>query len=250
MNARTALLVLIAAFGLSVLLPVEPGRAQAPERTAEPGGVENGPTLEPAAQATADARDAAWLDEYESRSLHDYRVAYLIAPDASLGTPFMAADVIAESLGAVIFHTWDDFAADNEQSPFQFILFHDSIYDEVDLEWTQWAYRNQRMLVGIGTPFDHYVEITGERCQKDPNPHRATVAHTYVILFTYTWIYNDERQRVEIDPEAVECGSRHPSVHSRTASLMHGGGSFPLTSEEFLGSLVGRLRLRSLDYYP
>ena len=223
--------------------------AQQPVPTPEPGAVLNPPTLEPSVLATAQANEQAWQAEFESRSPFDFYIAYLIAPDAALGSELMSEQSFIDTFGAKVFHSWNAFAEQNELTPFQIVMIHGSAYDFLDLDWTRWAYRNQVILVGVGTSFEHYIEITGDRCVKDPNPSLADRAQLQIMTFTYSWIYKDESRRTQIDPaDLASCENRVQPVDSSLASVMHGRGSFLLDGPEWLNVLVGQLMGDSIYY--
>jgi hypothetical protein len=223
--------------------------AQQATPIAEPGAVLNVPTIEPAIQATADALEAAWIADYESRSIFDLRVAYLIGFDAMPEESVMSETSFAETLGAVVVHTWDDLIVENDREAFQIVLVHDSAYDQLDTEWTQYAYRNQVILVGIGMPFEHHVEMTGDRCLKEPNPHLADEAEDWVLLFAYSAQYKDESQRVPLDPSAfTSCRGRPPVVGETYDGVMHGSLNYPLTEPEHVDGFANALVLKAMYY--
>jgi hypothetical protein len=129
------------------------------------------------------------------------------------------------------------------------VLVHDSVYDQLDTEWTQYAYRNQVILVGIGMPFEHHVEMTGDRCLKEPNPHLADEAEDWVLLFTYSVQYKDESQRVPLDPSAfTSCRGKPPVVGETYGGVMHGNLNYPLTGPEHLDGLADALVLKAMYY--
>lgn len=251
MNSSPAHRRLMCLFAFLFMFTVSSFSAIAQQATpiAEPGAVPNAPTLEPAAEATAQALEAAWIADYESRSIFDLRVAYLIGTNAAIENDVMSAEAFNETLGAVIVHTWDEFIAENDREAFQIVLVHDSAYDQLDTEWTQYAYRNQVILVGIGMPFEHHVEMTGDRCLKEPNPHLADEADDWVLLFTYSVQYKDESQRVLLDPSAfTSCRGKPPVVGETYDGVMHGNLNYPLTEPEHVDGFANVLVLEAMYY--
>lgn len=129
------------------------------------------------------------------------------------------------------------------------MLVHDSAYDQLDTEWTQYAYRNQVILVGIGMTFEHYLELTGDRCLKEPNPHLADEAGEWVLLFTYSVQYKDESQRIQLDPAAfISCRGRPPVVGETYEGVMHGSLNWPLTKTENLDGFADALVIKAMYY--
>lgn len=149
-----------------------------------------------AAQADAAARlsviEAEWQREFDRRRPTDFRVAYLIAPQALPAESPLSSENVASTTGAQIFGDWKAFAAQNEEQPFQIVLIHESMVDQVDVAVTQAAYRSQTLLMGVGVSFPQWVEITGDFCAEEPNPAYRQLADEMILMFSYVYEVSDE----------------------------------------------------------
>lgn len=166
----------------------------------EPSGAvtTSGPS-DPETQAVAAAAEEFWAREMESRNIFDFNIAYLISKDTVAPDVIESEQSLSHMIGAQPFYTWETFTAANELTPFQIILIHDSFYEQVEVEFTRHAYRHQVVLIGIGMPFEHLVEITGDYCQTEPNPAYRDQAHEFVLFFTYAVTLEDERYREQVN---------------------------------------------------
>lgn len=162
------------------------------------GAVTTSQPADPEASAAA-AAEAAWLHEMMSRNIFDFNIAYLVKEGTVSADLIESEGSLNRMLGAQPFYSWEAFANQNEQTPFQIILIHESFYDQVDVEFTRHAYRHQVILIGVGMPFEHLVEITGDRCRKNPNPHVQELASEMILFFTYTVFLEDEQYRNHVN---------------------------------------------------
>jgi len=181
----------------------------------------------------ADAREAAYYAALEAKlaatSIFDYSIAYLVKQEAVLSDSVVSEVFLTTTIGAQPFHSWDEFVAQNDQLPFQLILIHDSFYDQVDTAFTQNAYRNQVIIIGIGMPFEHVVEVTGDRCQMNPNPQlKQEEAKDWVMYFTYSLVLEDSRYREVVNEAAVEKCRGNFDTGESFVDLRHGITHFPI----------------------
>lgn len=223
--------------------------AQDPIPTPAPGAVLHPPTIEPSVLATAQANEQAWQTEFESRSPFDFYIAYLIAPDAVLGSELMSEQSFIDAFGAQVFHSWDAFAAQNALTPFQIVMIHGSAYEFLDLDWTRWAYRNNILLVGVGVRFEQLVEITDDRCEKMPNPfYMKDQFSVWILIFTYTVALDDESYRDHVDhTQLVACNDDY-EVGNSYVQVTKGTTNFPLRRPDFLELFVGNIVGATMDY--
>ena len=222
--------------------------AQEQPQPTEPGGVPDAPTLEPEVQATADALEAEWEQKYESRNIFDYYIAYLIGPDATEPDHYISAQAVEAEMGAVIFHSWDEFIAQNDMHPFQIILLHGSMIDQIDTEWTQLAYRNRVILVGMAMPYDEYVDITGDRCLYEPNPHLAEFIDRTAIIFSYAVHLENESLRPIIDEHELQLCSEDYDFPDEPYLVVHGLGMDIFSEIQSIMFLSNRLLIETMDY--
>jgi len=178
----------------------------------------------------ADAREAAYYAALEAQlaatSIFDFSIAYLVKQEAVLSDSVVSEVFLTTTIGAQPFHSWDEFVAQNDQLPFQIILIHDSFYDQVDTAFTQNAYRNQVIIIGIGMPFEHLVEIAGDKCQSNPNPHLAKDADERILYFTYSLILEDAAYRDSVNEAVIDECKNNFDTGETTASLMRGTSNF------------------------
>ncbi len=116
-------------------------------------------------------------------------------------------------------------------------MLHSSLYDEIDTEWTQWAYRNRVMMAGIGTTFDQMVEITGDQCLDDPNPHLADRSNEMALVFTYNVTLEDPAKREVIAYHQLELCDEKFGIEGEEFSILHGVVHIPVTSKSFIEAI-------------
>lgn len=238
--------VLLAIF-VTIVIHIN-GLTQEPAPTLEPGAVPNALLVEPAIEATAQALESEWMHEYQSRSIFNFNIAYLVTSNAIPDDSLMSGQSFAKTFGARIVHSWDDFISYNEQHPFQILLIHDSIYDQLDFTWTQNAYRNKVIIVGIGMPFDHLIEVIGDHCVKHPNPTREDKFASRMMLISYAVTVDNEDYRDLIDQFVLsECRDNF-DLGDVQYGIFRGRTNYPLTDARLLTSLVDTLVIKSMDY--
>lgn len=146
---------------------------------------------------------AEWEREFLRRSVYDFRIAYLVAPDALPDDHIVSGRMVTELTGAQVFGDWETFAAENEAEPFQILLIHDSMYEQIDVTVTQAVYRNRVIIFGMGMPIEHLVEITGNRCREEVKHAESPVYRQYAyemfITFEYVAEIGDESLRPLVD---------------------------------------------------
>jgi hypothetical protein len=214
------------------------------------GGVPNAPH-DPEAEARAAAYNVALEAKLAATSIFDFSIAYLvkdsvIAPDAA-----ESERTLASVLGAQSFSTWDEFIAQNEQTPFQIILIHNSFYDQVDVEFTRHAYRHQVIIAGIGMAFEQMVEITGDKCQRNPNPHlKPEQTHNWMMYFTYSVTLEEERYRPIVTEATLETCRENFDTGETMVDVLHGVSHSPIINP--LGDMrnfTNRLRFVGTIHY-
>lgn len=235
------LIALVMMTGLSQIIVF----AQEATSTPEPGAVADGP-IDPDIEATTQAVEAEWEQEYNSRNLLDFSVAYLIAPDATTSDSLISPQAFAELYGAQAVHSWDDFIAQDDLRPFQIILIHDSFYEQIDTLWTQQAYRNKVIIVGIAIQYEHLVEITGDHCLYNPNPQIPY--DTRWLYFAYSVKLEDESYREYVNQQELEICDDDYSLGGLTLEVLHGLSNFPLTFEDGLILLRDNLKTETMTY--
>jgi len=212
------------------------------------GAVTNEPEPDPVSEAAQQAYEAEWQREFESRSVFDFNIAYLVKEGSISPDRLESSESLATMIGAQPFYSWDSFLTQNEQTPFQIILIHDSLYDQIDHSVTQHAYRNQVIIIGIGMPFEHLVEITGDHCQKNPNPHLAKEADKMVLYFTYIVNVADESLRPTIDQAFLDNCSEKPDIGDAPVTV-ETTATNPLISDlSYPGYLAGLIVSETIDY--
>lgn len=228
------------------LMPFAVASAQEPSNTPEPGAVPDAP-YDPVAEATGQAIEDAYLREMESRSIFDFHIAYLIDSDAVAPDNVFSEEAVTETLGAVPFSSWEEFSAQNEVFPFQILLIHGSMYEEIDTEWTQWAYRNRVMFAGLSTPFEQMAEITGDHCLIDYNLSGQKTSDT-LWFFQYAVSLDNLHLREIVHLHELElCKGKYP-IEGVSFSVLHGIVDLSVRGSDALEGLARRFITRSMDY--
>lgn len=130
-----------------------------------------------------EARDAEKGAYFASLDILNLNVVYFTVPneDIILGVP--AARSLNSALGAVVADSWQAVLDAVAESPIHVLIVHESAYDNVDLDWTRSAYRSEVLIVGLDMSFEQIQEMTGDWCEKDPNPGLADLLpHRYTYL--------------------------------------------------------------------
>jgi hypothetical protein len=181
-----------------------------------------------------------------SRSIQNYRIAYLIDTAAVPSDSFVSADTITTLTGAVVLSSWEAFLEANNEQTFEIVLVHSSLYDRVDVEWTREAYRNKIILVGFNLTYQQLSELTGDRCTRNPFKRTPTSADTF-LYFTYSLELEDERYRESIHQAVLETCTNYDAGGTWT-QLKHGVTGFPIHSTTELGFVVDALVMSTARY--
>lgn len=205
-------------------------------------------TLPPPIAATGQVYSATHDAQYRDRTPGDFHIAYLIAEGAAAPESLISEQTFARFFGAQPIHSWDAFAAQNAQQPYQIILIHDSLYEQIDKTWTQWAYRNRVLLIGISMPFEHLVEITGDRCQENVNRRMFEEYEHLYLIFAYNVELEDESYHERIDEQYLELCTQNPDLEGSPAHVYQTLGNAPITQIESLNSLRNHLMISAVEY--
>jgi hypothetical protein len=198
-------------------------------------------------QQQQDAAIATLEAEFLSRSILDYRIAYLVADDAEFRSEVITPENISTQMGAEVVNTWDEFLHLNEEQPFQIVLIHVSMLEQIDLEWTHNAYKNRVILVGINFDHEQMQEMTGDRCIKNMNPQIDINDYTASFkIFTYTVVADPELLEAIHHAELVACGDY--DARGATTGVRHGQANYELERQEHLDLLVGSLITKTMSY--
>lgn len=233
------------------MIPYSTINAQEPVPTTEPGVVLDAPH-DPVAQATSEALEQQDIEERNRINIFDFQIAYLIAEDVVTDDSLVSPATFEQVFGAQSFHSWASFVEQDAVQPFQIIMIHDSLYAEVDTIWTQTAYRNRIILVGISMSYDHLVEITGDRCQN------SKFIESYLSRFENKWLYfnyiygfEDQSYKAYVDEQVLEaCNDSLTAedVGGSSGFISQGLANLEITSQETLDQLVINLRYDIMSY--
>src|SRR5690606_9399302 len=112
-------------------------------------------------------------------------------------------------------------SAQNELFPFQILLIHGSMYEDIDTQWTRWAYRNRVMFAGLSTTFEQMVEITGDQCLRDYNLSDQKTSDT-LWVFQYAVSLDNLHLREIVHLHELElCKGKYP-IKGISFSVLHG----------------------------
>jgi hypothetical protein len=191
-------LVLLSLLSIASLLSFSPVQAQdggtptptpehpdGPSVTAAPGDLER------------EAEELATLQaDHMSRSVFDYSIAYLIGEDAASNDPVLSEAIIGEMTGAQVFYDYDAFLAVNDQLPFEIVILHPSILDQLDQSWTAEAFRNGVIFMGLDVSIGQLASLFDIPCFWDTEqeiPENLQSVHWMNVL-GYEITLEDESQ--------------------------------------------------------
>lgn len=238
-----------AAFAISIPINAQ----DVPSETLVPEGEEEVPvTLEPTLEAqiaaTQAAQDAEWVANFASRTIFDFRLAYLITEDASIQGTVVSSENMREYLGAITIHSWDEFMELNNQQPFNMILIHASMVEIVDTAWMSTAYRNEIFIVGIDVRREQLGEIVGDKCHGGNGKETLDfVDHNY-LYFAYDVILENEEYRDAVHKISLEdCTEDYQGIGK--ARIMHGTNEIPIATEEELSLIANSLVAFTVNFH-
>jgi hypothetical protein len=214
------------------------------------GEVPNNPES-PDEQATRQAIEAQQEAEFNAMSIFDYRVAYLIAADAVTPDSLVSEAAFEQVFGSKVFNTWEAFADANADAPFQIILIHKSMVEQVDTTWTQWAYRNRVILVSISMTLDQYIEITGDRCNASPTMEYFEKFENTWLYYAYVFDFDDDERKAYVDQQKLEACNENltfEDVGRKTGSVYQVFANMEITRPEALNELVKGMKMEIIVY--
>lgn len=193
------------------------------------------PTSEP--DAEAEQRLRSYSQTLASQDISAYNIMYLISENTA-SNPLIAADQLADLLGAKIVSSWAEFLSLNAEQPAAGVLIHASAIDWVDPDWTRDAYRNRRIpIVGINLYFDEMATLTGNSClaRGAVNPFEDDY---FVGQFYAAWAENAVDVSILTTAYLDTCATESPNggeiigLSTGTARVSKSGSQQPLTSSD------------------
>jgi len=147
--------------------------------------------------------NAAFQAYLETVKLEDFSIVYFSSPnvlqmdfinDASIESAFKAQiitdGVVPNQFGL---QTYPDV-----------VFVHGAAASEIDTTWTQAAYRNGVIFIGLSMPFEDMQRVTGDYCLKDPNPGYLKYNPEMFLYFDYRLEVEKEEYRSELDRGFLE----------------------------------------------
>ena len=224
-------------FGLSVLV-----NAQSDDE---------GPLAPNVPEEVLERQEAARM-EFEQRSIFNYRTAYLITADARQQINTLTPGRVATQAGAIPLTDWDAFLKHHETKPFDIVLLHASMYDQVDPDWFYSAYRSNIIIIGINVPHEQMSALTGDLCLQNPNPLPMDVAHgDYIVYYTLAIEadYEEDRNAI-IQSKTQTCEDTYVDTARGYANVIHGSVQTYLmgSTDENVTWLVDFLIAETMNY--
>lgn len=196
----------------------------------------------PEIQATHEAEEAIFNAQYHSRSIFDFRIAYLIAEDAEPAGSLVESANMAKILGAEAVHDWDELLSLNEDTPFHMILVHESMAEQVDPEWMGDAYRNDVQIVGIDLLPKVLKSLVRDKCVGGAQRRIAEWYDHFVFYFIYHVELEHESDREYVYEQQLERCKRVKI--EGYGSFAHGVMNFPLHDADSLQYLADSLLMK------
>jgi hypothetical protein len=203
-------------------------------------------TVPPEIQATTAAESQARYEEFLSRSILNFRVAYLISQDEENTESLLSGNNIYNVTGAVLVGSWEEFLQLNEEQPFHIVLLHASMLDEIDMEWTRNAYRNRVILVGMNIDLPEMVEITGDVCMGKRHETNFVDQEFYVYL-TYVASAEIPEELELLHRATLETCTRISKLRG-TGGVTHGAGASFVEQPSDIEGLVNGLVVETMNY--
>lgn len=200
----------------------------------------------PEIQATHEAEDAIFNVQYHSRSIFDFRVAYLIAEDAEQAGSVVESANMAKYLGAETIHGWDEFLSLNEDDHFHMILIHGSMTEQVDPEWMGDAYRNDVQIVGIDLLPKALKALVRDECVRGAQQEIAEWYDHYAFHFSYHIELEHESDREYVYEQQLERCKRVKI--EGYGSFTHGVMNLPLIDADSLQYLADSLLMNTINF--
>lgn len=201
--------------------------------------------ISPEQEAEIEAAAKARYDDFLSRSIFDYRVAYLIKDDLLKDKSLVSGANIAAISGAVLISSWDEFAQSNAEQPFQVVLLHQSMVGEIDLEWAREAYRSGVIIVGMNVEVAQLAEIVGDFCMAKEHKTNFGDRDSYVYLI-YVVLSAQAEALSSIHAAALETCS--DAAITAGAGIIHGAAASYIESPSDLEGLIGSIVLDTMNY--
>jgi hypothetical protein len=145
-------------------------------------------------------------------------------------------------LVALPVHTWEQFLALDNQQPFNIILIHHSMLQQVDLDWMSAAYRS-----GIDVRRSELGQLVGDRCLgKAERELLDHVDHTF-LYFTYNVTLENEAYRDYVHQRALEdCDEDFKGIGK--AFITHGTHEFPIATEAEIEHMAKVMLVDTVNY--
>jgi hypothetical protein len=248
-HSAIALTMLMTAILVNIVIPIEAQPIPLPTvmQEATPIVGSEGPAVVPsdAELEEFDADRAARAADRASRSVFDFSIAYLISDDEASTNELLSSDSITTLLGAKIISNWDAFLESYEQTPFQVILVHVSMLDQIDATWFQNAVRYQNIVIlGVNVSFDQLKQLIGDNCTHDPNPE--VDFENFVTLIAHSVRAEDENDREVINSALLDkCTDVEIDVD---ANWTNGTVDLPIMSSEGLTVLESLIIAETMNY--
>jgi hypothetical protein len=236
--------VFILIFGLTLSMTAQTIH---PTPTREP--VEEGTPLAPSADLLAEreAEIAAWEAQFNARTIFDFRTAYLIAEGAVEAQSLISPRHFESIMGAEPITSWETLITQHEIEPFQIVLIHPSLLDEVDFSWTQAAFRQQVLIVGVDLSFTQLTQVTGDQCMQDPTPGLSNYFDHIIQYITFNVRLEDESHRAQVTRQMLETCETVTTENS-TVYLQHSVITLPMTSIERLEHFAEAVLIDTVNY--
>lgn len=189
---------------------------------------EEGPLAPNVPEDVLERQEAARL-EFEQRSIFNYRVGYLITHEARRQINTLTPGRVATQAGAIPVGDWERFVALHDQKPFDIVMLHASMYDEVDLDWFYEAYRSNIIIIGLNMPHEQMSILTGDLCIENPNPLPMDDARgDFIVAYTLAIETDNESDRPAIIHSKTQtCDDDYAA--SGYANVLHGSVQTYLT---------------------
>ncbi len=182
-----------------------------------------------------------------SRSVLHYRIAYLIAADEAVRNEVFSEDVIVKLTGANVFHEYEEFAAVHSATPFEIVLLHTSMYDNIDREWGGSAFQNNVIFMGLDVSIGQLAELFGNNCFTDVEQTWPEEWHWVNVLGYQIDVENPDDYEAVKKELLTNCGVGD-DVSDQTFQVNYHVETLPLVKSEWIDTIPSMLTAWTYRY--
>jgi len=163
----------------------------------------------------------------------DFKIVYLTSDTAAQLT-YINNVSIATYFKAEVINDWTTFEKSSTQTSPDVLFIHGTAINQIDIEWTQTAYRAGVLFIGLSMPFADMQRITGDYCLEDPNPGYLAYSPEMILYFDYNLKLEKEDRRDEFNTANLETCKNPAATDAGWVRGEHGTYNNFILSDDWL----------------